>query len=113
MIKGFVKTRKVEKALHVYEEMRHQGVKQDSITFSLVLKALCDAGRMEQALMLFQAICAEGHQPDEIMFNNLVSGCIVCKNLPLGEKILQDMVQVGISPSCAPVPSLMKLYADC
>merc|ERR1719160_2040752 len=95
MIKGFVKSRDAVKALQVYEEMRQQQVKPDTMTFSLVLKALCDAGRMEQALMLFQTICDEGHKPDEIIFNNLLSGCIVCKNLALGEKLLHDMVRIG------------------
>merc|ERR1719359_256687 len=113
LIKGFVKSKSVDKALGVYEEMRHQGVKPDTRTFSLVLKALCDAGRMEQALECFETMCAENIEHDEIIFNNLLSGCVVRKNLALGEKLLQDMLQVNITPSCATFSTLMKLYTEC
>merc|ERR1719310_706072 len=113
LIKGFVKSKSVEKVLGVYEEMRRQSIKPDTRTFSLVLKALCDAGRMEQALEFFETMCAENVEHDEIIFNNLLSGCVVRKNLVLGEKLLQDMLKVNVAPSCATFSTLMKLYTEC
>lgn len=111
LIKGFVKSREVDKVLQVYDTMC-QHVKPDTITFSLVLKALCDARRMEEALVFFEKICADGHRPDDIMFNNLLAGCIVCKNMSLGEKLVDDMLSLNIKPSCATFSILLKLYAD-
>lgn len=113
LIKGFVKSKSPEKVLEVWAEMRRQGVDPDTRTFSLILKALCDAGRMEEALEFFEKLCAVTHEKDEILFNNLLSGCIVRKNLALGEKLLADMLQLNIQPSCATISTLMKLYVEC
>jgi len=113
MIKGFAKCNKVNEALHVFEEMLKAGVEPDMFTFSLVLKVLCDSGKLERALKLFEAMQAEGHQFDPIIFNNLLGGCIVCKNVVLGEKLIEDMIRIKVRPTCATFSTLLKLYAAC
>jgi pentatricopeptide repeat protein len=112
MIKGFVKMNKVDEVLHILKEMQSRGVEADTVTYSLVLKALCSSGQMESALNLFQSICSE-HQPDEIMFNNLLLGCVACKNVTLGERLVKDMVGSKIKPTIATFSTLIKLYAEC
>merc|ERR1719424_1612102 len=68
---------------------------------------------MKEALDLFQSICSQGFQPDEIIFNNLLAGCVSCKNIGLGEKLFEDMVKSKISPSSSTFSTLIKLYAEC
>jgi len=113
MIKGFVRMNKLDEVLYTFKEMQSREVKADSVTYSLVLKALCTGGQLEAAFDLFNSICMEGHAPDEIMFNNLLSGCVTCKKVAFGERILEDMVKLGVKPTIATFSTLIKLYSEC
>merc|ERR1719261_1195554 len=53
LIKGFAREQKVDEAMRIYNKMStDRNVKPDLITYSILLKANCDAGRMEKSLEL-------------------------------------------------------------
>merc|ERR1719159_1176901 len=77
LIKGFARASQTDKAMEIYEYMRKEkSVEPDLVTFSILIKANCDTGRMEEALRLLEALSELGSQPDEIVFNNLLNGCV-------------------------------------
>eukprot|EP00435_Cladocopium_sp_Y103_P062459 s257_g24.t1 len=63
LIKGFARAGQVDQAVQIYEEMRKDA-------------ANCDVGRLEEALKMLLAMKEAGLKPDEVVFNNLLGGCI-------------------------------------
>lgn len=56
----------------------------------------------------------EGHAPDEIVFNSLLSGALATRNLGLAKKLFEDMVGVSsLKPTMATFSILLKLHVQC
>lgn len=88
LIKGFARANQTEKAMEMYEYMRKEkSVEPDLVTFSILIKANCDVGHMEVALEILEHLLTTGCQPDEIVFNNLLNGCVKQSNVELGKKL--------------------------
>jgi pentatricopeptide repeat protein len=114
MIKGFTRAGNVDNAMKVYEQMLgHRSLTPDLITFSLLIKANCDADRLEQALMLLKTMVDKKLRPDEVIFNNLLAGCARHGNDALGDRLYQDMLSSGIRPSNATFSILIRFYSQC
>jgi pentatricopeptide repeat protein len=114
LIKGFAREGKVDEVMRIYRQMlADQNSQPDLITFSMVIKANCDAGHMEVALDLFETMLEKGLTPDEVIFNSLLSGCSNRSNVPLARQIYQDMVACGVSPSSLTFSILVRLYSSC
>jgi len=114
MIKGFSRASQVDKAMEVYEKMRDDAaVSPDIVTYSVLMKANCDASRLEAALALLEDMTARGLAPDEIVFNNLISGCAAHANAELGKKLYAKMIGSGVRPSSATFSILIQLYSQC
>eukprot|EP00928_Gymnodinium_smaydae_P033117 TRINITY_DN2380_c0_g1_i1.p1 TRINITY_DN2380_c0_g1~~TRINITY_DN2380_c0_g1_i1.p1 ORF type:complete len:658 (-),score=139.40 TRINITY_DN2380_c0_g1_i1:104-2077(-) len=112
LIKGFAREGKVVEAMRVYDQMMNDGgSKPDLITFSVLLKANCDAGKMEVALGLLDTIKKMGLIPDEVVFNNLLSGAANQANEELANQLYRDMVSSGVAPSNATFSIMIRLYA--
>merc|ERR1719377_161894 len=98
----------------VYEQMRGgRSVPPDLITFSILIKANCDADRLDVALKLLESMLELNLRPDEVVFNNLLSGCARQANLELGKRLYADMIASGIRPSNATFSILIRLYHQC
>ena len=66
LIKGFARAGQVDQAVQIYEEMRKErSMQPDVITFSILIKANCDVGRLEEALKMLLAMKEAGLKPDE------------------------------------------------
>lgn len=114
LIKGFARAGQVDHAMHVYQQMRAgQSVPPDLITFSILIKANCDARRLEAALQLLEAMLDFKLKPDEIVFNNLLGGCVKESKAELARRIYEGMIAAGIRPSNATFSILIRLYAQC
>jgi len=114
LIKGFARAGQVDQAMHVYEQMRTgRSVPPDLITFSILIKANCDDRRLEAALQLLEAMLEFKLKPDEVIFNNLLGGCVKESNAELAKRIYEDMIAAGIRPSNATFSILIRLYSQC
>merc|ERR1719330_1318904 len=114
LIKGFARAGQVDQAMHVYEQMRaERSVPPDLITFSILIKANCDSCRLEAALQLLEAMLDLKLRPDEVIFNNLLGGCVKESKAGLAKRLYEDMVAAGIQPSNATFSILIRLYAQC
>lgn len=114
LIKGFARVGKLDEAMKVYTQMSGEAsVPPDLITFSILIKANADAGRMEAALEMLSATLRHGLKPDEVVFNNLIAGCAKQGNAELARRLYSDMVSSGIPPSNATFSILIRLYSQC
>jgi len=116
LIKGFAKAGEVDKAMSVYAHMLRGGgeyARPDLITYSVLIKANCDASRLEDAIALLGEMQAAGMAPDEIIYNNLLAGCALRKNAPLGERLYSEMTEAGVRPSNVSFSVMIRLFSEC
>jgi len=114
LIKGFARVGQVDQAVELFNQMRKDKDKQpDVITFSILIKANCDAGRLAEALKLLMSMTEIGLKPDEVVFNNLLSGCIQDCNVELANELYAEMHKTKVKPTVATFSILLRLYAQC
>jgi pentatricopeptide repeat protein len=114
LIKGFAREGRVDEVMRVYRQMvADQNSQPDLITFSVLMKSNCDAGRMEDAMDLLETMLEKGLRPDEGIFNSLFSGCAKRSNVPLAQQLYKDMLACCIWPSSLTFSILVRLYLDC
>jgi pentatricopeptide repeat protein len=114
MIKGFAREQKLDEAMRVFRHMQDEkDITPDLITFSILLKANFDAGRLEDALKLVDTMQKMNVKPDEVIFNNLLSGCAKLGNAQLARQLYTDMVASNIKPSTATFSILIRLFSQC
>jgi len=114
LIKGFARAGVVDHAMKVYERMRtERNVTPDLITFSILIKANCDADHLEEGLKLLEAMITLNLRPDEVVFNSLLAGCAKQANAKLGKRLYADMLSCGIRPSNATFSILIRLFHQC
>merc|ERR1719335_921534 len=88
-------------------------VKPDMITYSLLIKAHCDAGAMDAALHVLEDMLQARCAVDDIVFTHLIDGCCQVSNVQLAEKLFRDMVAAKIQPSIYAITGLVKVYGKC
>lgn len=104
MIKGFSRKGSTDDALKLFGEMLADSsgtITPDIITYSTLIKALCDAGRMREALGLLGSMTEVGMEPDEVIYNNLIYGCIAEPHVRLAQDLFKRMVSAKVRPSTA------------
>jgi len=113
LIKGFAREGKVDEAMRVFERMSCDGsVQPDLITFSVLLKAHCDDGRLQVGIELLDAMLKLGLKPDEVIYNNLLAGCASQANVALARELYKNMTLAEIRPSNATFSILIRLYSQ-
>lgn len=113
LIKGFAREGKVDDAMGLYDQMMGQSeATPDLVTYSILLKANCDAGHLERALGLLGSMVKGGLKPDEVIFNNLLAGCAVSSKVELAKQIYNDMLASRVKPSNATFSILIRLYSS-
>eukprot|EP00929_Paragymnodinium_shiwhaense_P029747 TRINITY_DN16992_c0_g1_i4.p1 TRINITY_DN16992_c0_g1~~TRINITY_DN16992_c0_g1_i4.p1 ORF type:complete len:614 (-),score=108.24 TRINITY_DN16992_c0_g1_i4:86-1927(-) len=114
LIKGFTRAGELDRALEVYSLMKKNSeMLPDMVTYSTLIKGLCDDRRLETALQLLQEMREAGLAPDEVVYNSLFSGCRMGGNIQLCKKLYSVMVSSGIKPTDAIFSNLICLYAQC
>jgi len=114
LIKGFARAGEVAKAMQIYRQMRSEGgIAPDVVTFSILIKANCDAGHLEAALRLRGEMVELKLKPDEVIFNNLLGGCVKESDATMAKRLYQDMTGAGVRPSNATFSILIRLYSQC
>jgi len=113
MIKGFARSGEVDKAMEVYQRMRGDtasGVAPDVVTFSILIKAYCDSGRLEKALGLLEGMMELQLCPDDVIFNNLLAGCVQEGNNGMAKRLYRSMVEGGVRPSNATFSVMLRMH---
>jgi len=111
LMKGFVRSKRLDKALQLYDSMRSSSaIKPDMITHSMLIKAFCDASDMSSALRILEDLLESGCDIDDVVFTHLIEGCAQVTNVRLAERLFHDMRRANITPSVYTLNGLVKIY---
>jgi pentatricopeptide repeat protein len=115
LMKGFIRSKHLDKAMQLFDNMRGESsqVKPDMITYSMLIKAQCDAGDMGKALQILEDMLQCKCDIDDVVFTHLIEGCCNVSNVALAEKLFKDMQQANIRPSVYTLTAMVKVYGKC
>jgi len=82
----------------------------DLITFSTLLKGYCQAGHLDEALQVVEAIKGRGLRCDELVYNTLMDGCVKANDVATGVGLFEEMIQNKMRPSAITHSILARLY---
>jgi pentatricopeptide repeat protein len=115
LMKGFIRSKHLDKAMQLFDNMRgdNSQVKPDMITYSMLIKAQCDAGDMGKALAILEDMLQSKCDIDDVVFTHLIEGCCNVSNVALAEKLFKDMQAAEIKPSVYTLTAMVKVYGKC
>lgn len=115
LMKGFIRSKHLDKAMQLFDNMRGDSsqVKPDMITYSMLIKAQCDAGEMGKALQILEDMLQCQCDIDDVVFTHLIEGCCNVSNVALAEKLFKDMQAASIKPSVYTLTAMVKVYGKC
>lgn len=118
LMQGVARAGLPDRAMEIYELMRGasdaKAARPDLVTYGVLIKAYCDAARLEPVLRVLQHMAEDGVRPDGIILHHLLSGCCQASDVDLGHRLFTDLVDTrGVVPSEAAIVSLLKLYGKC
>jgi len=115
LMKGFIRSKHLDKAMALFDTMRsaESQVKPDMITYSMLIKAQCDAGDMGKALQILEDMLQNSCDVDDVVFTHLIEGCCHVSNLALAERLFRDMQSAQIKPSVYTLTAMVKVYGKC
>jgi pentatricopeptide repeat protein len=115
LMKGFIRSKHLDKAMQLFDNMRGESsqVKPDMITYSMLIKAQCDAGDMGKALQILEDMLQCKCDIDDVVFTHLIEGCCNVSNVALAEKLFKDMQAANIRPSVYTLTAMVKVYGKC
>jgi len=115
LMKGFIRSKHLDKAMALFDTMRSEQsqVKPDMITYSMLIKAQCDALDMGKALQILEDMLQNQCDVDDVVFTHLIEGCCNVNNVALGEKLFKDMLAANIKPSLYTLTAMVKVYGKC
>merc|ERR1719272_390031 len=90
--------------------MKKAQVEPDVVTYSILIKAACAAGNLENAMSIFEKLKAEGLVLDEIAFNSLLMGCSKHQQVAYAESVFDAMRVLNVHPSNVTFSILIKMY---
>jgi pentatricopeptide repeat protein len=103
----------MERAPGLLQDMQKRGLEANLITYSTLMKGFCQEGDIPAALATFEELQKNGkNQPDEIVYNTILDGCVQAKLVKEGEKIFADMQASRIAPSNYTVTCMIKLMGQ-
>jgi len=113
-IKGLIRAGSLPKALAVYTEMtRRDASIADLITYSVLIKALVDQHRLDEALELVEDMKSKGLCVDDIVLTHLLEGCRHLSDHKRGMELFDEAVKNGVELSDMTLITLLKLHGKC
>merc|ERR1719221_962584 len=90
--------------------MRAASVSPDVATYSILMKASCNAGQLDSAISLFRQCRSHGLAFDEVAFNTLLLACSKAEQVSMADEILAEIRSVGVAPTQVTISILVKMY---
>jgi pentatricopeptide repeat protein len=92
------------------DEMAHQGIELNTISYSTILKGYCMESKLDMAFDILETMKLNKQcRPDEVTFNSLIDGCARKGLFDRGVALLKEMEEFGIPPTNFTLSVLVKL----
>merc|ERR1719313_3214554 len=94
----------------VIDDMCKASIVPDVVTYSILMKASCSSGNVQNALSLFRQIQSRGLVFDQVAFNTLLLACSKAEQIADAEDIFEEMRRVGVAPTPVTSSIMVKMY---
>jgi pentatricopeptide repeat protein len=92
------------------KSMEEDGVEQDDITKSIVVKGYCMTGELDKAMEVFGTLPGQANANTVIVYNTILDGCCRHNNNELADKLLAKMDEYRIEPSNYTLGTIVKMW---
>ena len=101
LLEGCVKAGDLQLGLRLFTEMRQRCVRPSSVTFSILVKLLSRAGRLDLACHLVSREMREMHgvAPTRMVWSCLVTCAVKARDIPKADTVLDLLDREGGGPS--------------
>ncbi|XP_028778014.1 pentatricopeptide repeat-containing protein At5g28460 [Neltuma alba] len=112
LINRLCKSRRIDDALKVLEEMRGKGgskgmnVEPDVVIFNTLIDGLCKVGRLDESLSLLEQM-KNDCRPNTITYNCLIDGFCKASNLDKAHELFDQMNKEGVIPNVVTLNTLI------
>jgi pentatricopeptide repeat protein len=108
-----VRNNQVEAVEGLLKDMKARGLAPNLITYSTVIKGVCQKGDMDAAFSVFKDLKkASAVKPDEIVYNTMLDGCATAGLVSEGEQLLEGMLKDGLAPTNYTLTVLVRLMGQ-
>ncbi|XP_078442409.1 putative pentatricopeptide repeat-containing protein At3g47840 [Wolffia australiana] len=109
MITLYSSSGKMGEAEFVFQEMGCR----DFVTWSAMICAQAQMGRIEQSFGLLRAMARTGDRPNEVAIGSLLSGCGAMAMLSQGRQLHAHAILAGLNRTAMARSSLVAMYSRC
>eukprot|EP01054_Gregarina_sp_Poly1_P008128 Gregarina_sp_Poly_1__8127@NODE_469_length_8155_cov_116_696093_g381_i0_p1_GENE_NODE_469_length_8155_cov_116_696093_g381_i0NODE_469_length_8155_cov_116_696093_g381_i0_p1_ORF_typecomplete_len1774_score267_84PPR_long/PF17177_4/1_7e03PPR_long/PF17177_4/6_1e03PPR_long/PF17177_4/7_6e18PPR_long/PF17177_4/8_3e17PPR_long/PF17177_4/8_6e13PPR_long/PF17177_4/2_7e37PPR_long/PF17177_4/8_9e18PPR_3/PF13812_6/1_1e03PPR_3/PF13812_6/8_5e03PPR_3/PF13812_6/0_0002PPR_3/PF13812_6/0_02PPR_3/PF13812_6/2e09PPR_3/PF13812_6 len=101
----------LDTAMQILEDMSQNPMHQpDVVTYSTIIKGLCDCGAMKTAMQMFEELPQKGLKPDIVTYNTLLEGFAKSEDLAQVENLFNQLIANNVKPTCYTLTILIKFY---
>jgi len=94
----------------VVDDMSKANVVPDAITYSILTKASCNSGNVQNALAVFRQMHSKGLIFDHVACNTLLLACSKADQVRDAEDVFEEMRRVGMTPTHVTTSIMVKMY---
>ncbi|KAL2896820.1 hypothetical protein RDABS01_038604 [Bienertia sinuspersici] len=98
LIKGYINTGSSEATFSVHNEMLHQGLKPDKLTYNMLIHAAVKTEKLDFAMQFLREMKEAAWNynsddlfPDNVTYTTLLKGAALAKNIHLVQEIIMEM----------------------
>jgi len=97
ILKGFAMSRRPEKLMALYDEMKQRSIACNTITYNTMLNAFAQSGAMHRVPQLLEDMKSANPpvEPDVVTYSTMVKGFCASGDLDKGLQLLRDMESDG------------------
>lgn len=95
---ALVKTEHLDLAMSVYVDFKEDGLVEENMTYMILIKGLCKAGRMDEVFSLLDKMRKNMSKPDVFAYTAMVKVLVSEGNLDSCLMVWQEMQKDGIEP---------------
>jgi len=94
----------------VIDDMCRAGSTPDTVTYSILIKASCSEGQIQNALSLFRQFQRKGLPIDQVAVNTILLACSKAEQIEDAEDIFAEMRRMGMTPTHVTTSIMVKMY---
>eukprot|EP00268_Persea_americana_P024516 TRINITY_DN2392_c0_g1_i1.p1 TRINITY_DN2392_c0_g1~~TRINITY_DN2392_c0_g1_i1.p1 ORF type:complete len:497 (-),score=72.76 TRINITY_DN2392_c0_g1_i1:1028-2518(-) len=107
---SFYREQDMEGIAEIRSEMEKFGCQLNVFTYSVLITATCDGGKMEEAVSLWDEMRNKQIEPDIMAYNTLISGFCEMGEIEKAEALFREIEFGEIEPTCATFEHLIRGY---
>ncbi|EAY94290.1 hypothetical protein OsI_16061 [Oryza sativa Indica Group] len=114
IVDGLCRTNEVSRGHEVLRRLQRDGVCMPNVvTFTSVISGYCKAGKLEDAMAVYNDMVASGIMPNTVTYNVLINGYGKVGDLGSAVEVYQQMTRLRCPPDVVTFSSLIDGYCRC